>query len=65
MAYVRLQRPKVVVVENVNEPSSSGPITGLLCRLAGYSLETGVLDPREVAKMPIARERRYWILVRV
>ena len=64
LAYVRAQRPAVVVVENVNEPSSVRPMTGLLSRLAGYSLEMGVLDPREVAKMPIARERCYWVLTR-
>ena len=64
LAYVRAQRPKVVVVENVNEPSSAGPMTGLLGRLAGYTLEMGALDPRGVAKMPIARERLYWVLYR-
>ena len=64
LEYVRRQSPGVVVVENVNEPSSSGPITGLLGRLAGYKMATGVLDPRTTAKMPIARERRYWVLTR-
>ena len=62
LEYVRRQTPRVVVVENVDEPSSSGPITGLLGRLAGYKMATGVLDPRTTAKMPIARERRYWVL---
>ena len=62
LEYVRLQKPTVVVVENVNEPSSIGPITGLLARLEGYRLESAMLDPRGVAKMPIARERRFWVL---
>ena len=64
LEYVRRQTPRTVVVENVNEPSSSGPMTGLLGRLAGYKMATGVLDPRTTAKMPIARERRYWVLTR-
>ena len=62
LEYVRLQKPSVVVVENVDEPSSTGPITGLLSRLDGYRLESAMLDPRGVAKMPIARERRFWVL---
>ena len=64
LAYVRRARPRVVVMENVTEASSVGPITGLLGRLSGYHLETGVLDPRNIAKMPIARERQFWVLTR-
>ena len=45
LAYVRARRPAVVVVENVSEASSVGPMTGLLGRLAGYSMETAMLDP--------------------
>ena len=62
LEYVRTQRPSVVIVENVDEPSSNGPITGLLSRLEGYRMESATLDPRKVAKMPIARERRFWVL---
>ena len=62
LAYVRAQRPAVVVVENVAEASSVGPMTGLLGRLAGYSMATAMLDPRAVAGMPVARERQYWVL---
>ena len=64
LGYVRAQHPQVVVVENVSEPSSIGPMTGLLGRLEGYSMETGELDPRSTAKMPIARQRQYWVLTR-
>ena len=64
LEYVREQRPGVVVVENVHEPSSTGPMTGLLGRIGGYSMEVGTLDPRSVAKMPIARVRSYWVLKR-
>ena len=62
LGYVRARHPTVVVVENVNEPSSNGPITGLLARLSGYKLETGTLDPLKVARMPISRERQFWVL---
>ena len=53
-----------MIVENVSEPSAVGPMTGLLARIEGYKMETGMLDPREVARMPVARERQYWVLER-
>ena len=62
LAYVRAKRPSVVVVENVAEASSVGPMTGLLARLEGYSIATAMLDPRAVAGEPVARERQYWVL---
>jgi site-specific DNA-cytosine methylase len=65
LAYVRRAMPEVVVVENVNEPSIVGPMTGMLGRLRGYRLEGGKLDPRETAKAPMARERYFWVLTRV
>ena len=64
LEYVSRARPRVVVVENVSEPSSVKPTTRLLTRLAGYSVETGVLDPRDVARAPIARKRQFWVLMR-
>jgi hypothetical protein len=64
LEYVRTARPKVVVVENVNEPSAIGGIGGLLARLAGYEAEGGTLEPQEVAGAPVARDRHYWVLVR-
>ena len=64
LEYVSRARPRVVVVENVSEPSSVKPTTRLLTRLAGYSVETGILDPRDVARAPIARRRQFWVLVR-
>ena len=65
LAYVRRARPRVVLVENVTDASAAEPMTGLLARLAGYYLETNDLDPRDVACAPMARERRFWCLVRV
>lgn len=66
LAYVRLRRPRVVIVENVCESGVVGPVTGLLSRLVGYArVETSVLDPRDIARLPVARERQFWVLVRV
>ena len=62
LAYVRRRHPRVVVVENVHEPSSVGPMTGLLSRIPGYEIESGELTPQTVAKMPIARDRHFWVL---
>ena len=64
LGYARERRPKVIVLENVAETGSVGPITGLLARLPGYDVETGTLDPRWTAGEPIARERRFWVLTR-
>ena len=64
LEYVRAQRPGVVVVENVHEVSSVGPITGLLARLEGYRLRAGALDPRTTAGIPMARDRYFWVLTR-
>ena len=64
LAYVRQQRPGIVIVENVTDVSVVGPLTGMLSRLEGYTVELGVLDPRWVAKSPMARERAYWVLTR-
>ena len=64
LGYVRRRRPRVVVVENATDVSAEGPITGLLARLEGYSLESGILDPRTTAGAPMARERRFWVLTR-
>ena len=64
LGYVRKRSPKVVIVESVTDASAVSGITGLLGRLAGYSLEKGMLDPRDVADMPVARERMFWLLVR-
>jgi hypothetical protein len=64
LEYVRLKRPRVVVVENVAEASAQGPITGLLSRIEGYTLEACALGPQEAAGAPMARDRQFWILTR-
>ena len=64
LGYVREARPRVVVMENVNEASSAGPLTGLLARLEGYTMEAGVLDPEADGSAPMARERHFWVLTR-
>ena len=57
-----------MVMENVHEVTSVGPITGLhvLARLEGYQyrLRTAMLDPWQVAGVPMARDRQFWLLTR-
>ena len=64
LEYARRQRPRVIVVENVAEAGAVGPITGLMARMEGYDMEAAKLDPRTVAKAPVAREREFWVLTR-
>jgi hypothetical protein len=64
LEYVRLKRPRVVVVENVAEASAQGPITGLLSRIEGYTLEVCALGPQLTAGAPMARDRQFWIMTR-
>ena len=64
LEYVRYVRPEVVVMENVNDASATGPLTGLLSRIDGYTLRGGVLEPSVVALAPVARERHFWVLTR-
>ena len=64
LEYVRLKRPRVVVVENVAEASAQGPITGLLSRVEGYTLEACALGPQDAVGAPMARDRQFWILTR-
>jgi hypothetical protein len=64
LEYVRLKRPRVVVVENVAEASAQGPITGLLSRVEGYTLEACALGPQFTAGAPMARDRQFWLLTR-
>eukprot|EP00966_Prymnesium_polylepis_P321040 7377359-Prymnesium_polylepis.1 len=45
-------------MENVSEPSTVGALTGLLARLEGYTLATGVLDPAMDGGAPMVRERQ-------
>ena len=64
LAYVRNMRPRAVVMENVNEASSVGPLTGLLARLEGYKMEAGAQDPGTDGGAPMSRERHFWLLTR-
>ena len=64
LEYVRRSQPRVVILENSPDVRAEGPMTGLLARLEGYKMEAGLLDPREVARAPAARERRFWVLTR-
>lgn len=46
-----------------NRPAGSrAPVTGLLRRLSGYTMETASLDPRAVAGVPMARNQQFSVL---
>jgi len=64
LEYVRMRRPRVVIVENVHEASAVGPITGLLGRLKDYTMESDPLDPTTTARASVWRTRHYWVLTR-
>ena len=63
LEYARRRRPKVIIMENVNEASATGPLTGLLARLEGYTMEAGPLRPN-MAGAPMSRDRYFWVLTR-
>jgi len=65
LGYVRQRSPRIAIVENVNASSIVEPLTGMLARVSGYSLERGVLDPEGVVGAPVARTRVFWVLTRV
>ena len=64
LEYVRRRHPRVVIVENVTAVGVVGPLTGMLMRLEGYTVEVGKLDPQTVAASPMSRERTFWVLTR-
>ena len=59
--YVRRARPRIVIVENVDTPSIVEPMWAMLRAIPGYVWEGSRTDPREVAEMPTARVRYYWV----
>ena len=65
LRYVENRRPAIVVAENVNEASVVGPLGAMLRRLEGYEWEEGVLDALTTARVPVSRERYFWIGRRV
>jgi site-specific DNA-cytosine methylase len=65
LRYVEHRRPAIVVAENVNEASVVGPLGAMLRRLRGYEWEEGVLDALTTARVPVSRERYFWIGRRV
>ena len=54
----------MIVVENVCDVSVVGALTGLLTRMTGYSIRSGILEPRTIAAAPVARDRHFWVMVR-
>jgi len=55
--YVRVVRPKAVLIENVNAESVMRPLTAMVGRIGGYAWWAGVLSPETHAEDPMKRER--------
>ena len=67
VAYIEKARPKVAVMENVDEEGIVGPLSGVLARLthvAGYALTHGSLDPCVDMDAIVHRRRHWWVLER-
>ena len=67
LAYVERARPRVAVLENVEEEGVVGPLSGMLARLAsatGYVLTHGTLDPCSDLDAIVHRRRHWWVLER-
>ena len=61
LRYVRKHWPRRVVVENVDDPSVTLPISAMLGEISGYHWVTYSFCPREHAGFPRSRARRYWV----
>ena len=61
---VRLNRPRVVVCENVAAPEVTAPVSEILRRIQGYEWRTAVVRPDRLG-WPAERERQIWVGVRV
>ena len=64
LEYVRLRRPRVVIVENVKATTVVAPLTDMLLRITGYTWHGGVVDPWEALRIPMDRTRHFWLGVR-
>ena len=62
--YVRIARPRAVIVENVNAPEVVQPIDGILGRIPGYAWLKAIVDPRDLGAAS-ARTRCFWVGTRV
>ena len=63
--YVRLMRPRAVVIENVDEPSLILFVDDLVGGIDGYRWERVVIDPAVHSQWPMHRRRCYWIGMRL
>jgi len=65
LGYVRRQKPRAVILENVATAWVVAGVTDLVGRIKGYQWRTARLDPRESMGLPVSRVRQYWVGVRV
>lgn len=61
LRYVHLQRPHLMLVENIDNPDVCIPISGMLGSLRGYSVERLVICPARHAGWPCRRLRSFWL----
>ena len=60
-AYIRRAHPRIVVVENVNEPEAVNAITALLLSIPGYTWHGGPIDACKHGGVPMRRVRHFWV----
>ena len=61
LQYVRVNLPRRVIVENVDEPCGCQPIGGILGGMREYVWAEVVLCPRVNFGLPVLRKRRFWV----
>ena len=60
--YPRTWNPRIILVENVDEPAAAAIVTGALLTLPGYTWSVITTEARDYSDM--CRARRMWIGVR-
>ena len=61
LGYVREKQPHLVLLENVDEPEATVPISGMLGSLAEYEWERIVICPYQHLGWPVRRRRSFWL----
>ena len=61
LEYVRLRRPPLVLIENVDDRDLAGAMEPILRAIPGYEWASQVVDPLVHAAVPVRRERRFWL----
>ena len=59
--YVRRRRPRVVIMENVNDQRLAERLGAILSRIRGYRWRRAVINPSQDLGSAMDRERAYWV----